>query len=105
MKPEFENIPLVKTPTQYEIEIDGAKAFIVYKESSSTITLIHTEVEDALQGKGASTAVIEKTLASIEESGKKLNPLCPLVVAYIKRHPEWKRIVAEGVKVFDEPQN
>lgn len=46
---------------------------------------------------GASTAVIEKTLAAIEESGKKLNPLCPLVVAYIKRHPEWKRIVADNV--------
>ncbi|AIL45112.1 GNAT family N-acetyltransferase [Elizabethkingia anophelis] len=97
MKPEFENIPLVKAPQQYEIEIDGNKAFITYRESNSTITLLHTEVEPALQGMGASTAVIEKTLAAIEESGKKLNPLCPLVVAYIKRHPEWKRIVADNV--------
>ncbi|KUY21441.1 acetyltransferase [Elizabethkingia miricola] len=97
MKPEFENIPLVKAPQQYEIEIDGSKAFITYRESSSTITLLHTEVEPSLQGMGASTAVIEKTLAAIEESGKKLNPLCPLVVAYIKRHPEWKRIVADNV--------
>lgn len=94
MKPEFENIPLVKTDKQYEIEIDGAKAFIVYRESDATITLIHTEVEDALQGRGASTAVIEKTLAAIEASGKKLKPLCPLVVKYLKNHPEWNRIVA-----------
>ena len=65
MKPEFENIPLVKTDKQYEIEIDGAKAFIVYRESDATITLIHTEVEDALQGRGASTAVIEKTLQKL----------------------------------------
>ncbi len=101
MKPEFDNIPLVKTDKQYEIEIDGAKAFITYRESDASITLLHTEVEDALQGKGASTAIIEKTLASIEESGKKLNPLCPLVVAYIKRHLEWKRIVADNVTVFD----
>lgn len=72
MKPEFENIPLVKAPQQYEIEIDGSKAFITYRESSSTITLLHTEVEPALQGMGASTAVIEKTLAAIEESGKSL---------------------------------
>lgn len=44
MKPEFENIPLVKAPQQYEIEIDGSKAFITYRESNSTITLLHTEV-------------------------------------------------------------
>ena len=52
MKPEFENIPLVKAPQQYEIEIDGSKAFITYRESNSTITLLHTEVEPALQGMG-----------------------------------------------------
>ena len=51
-------------------------------------------MEDALQGRGASTAVIEKTLAAIEASGKKLKPLCPLVVKYLKNHPEWNRIVA-----------
>ena len=70
MKPEFENIPLVEMDKQYEIEIDGAKAFIVYRESDATITLIHSEVEDALHGRGASTAIIEKTLAAIEASGK-----------------------------------
>jgi len=101
MKPEFENIPLNKTDKQFEIEINGAKAFITYRETSETITLLHTEVEDALQGQGASTAIIEKTLTAIEESGKKLIPLCPLVVAYIKRHLEWKRIVADNVRTFD----
>ncbi|MFN3019608.1 GNAT family N-acetyltransferase [Chryseobacterium sp. TY3] len=94
MKPEFENIPLVEMDKQYEIEIDGAKAFIVYRESDATITLIHSEVEDALQGRGASTPIIEKTLAAIEASGKKLKALCPLVVKYFKNHPEWNRIVA-----------
>ena len=103
MKEEFLTIPLFKNETdhQYEITIDGSKAFITYRENPAMITLLHTEVEPALQGNGASTAVIEKTLDAIEQSGKKLNPLCPLVVAYIKRHPEWKRIVTEQSKSLD----
>lgn len=102
MKPEFENIPLVKNEKkhQFEITIGEHKALIVYKEQPNVITLIHTEVEPELEGKGTATAVIEKTLAYIEDNNYKLIPLCPLVFAYIKRHPEWKRIVDDSFHGF-----
>lgn len=102
MKPEFENIPLFKNEEkqQFEITVEGHKAFIVYKEQPNVIALIHTEVEPELEGKGAATAVIEKTLAYIEDNNYKLIPLCPLVFAYIKRHPEWKRIVDDSFHGF-----
>ncbi|MEW5675454.1 GNAT family N-acetyltransferase [Flavobacterium enshiense] len=104
MKPEFENIPLIKNEEnhRFEITFEGHKAFIDYKERPGKITLIHTEVEPELEGKGAATAVIEKTLDYIEQNNFKLVPLCPLVFAYIKRHPEWKRIVDENFKGFEE---
>jgi hypothetical protein len=104
MKPEYLEIPLVKNEElhQFEITVDGHKAFIVYKERPHIITLIHTETAPELEGKGAATAVIEKTLVYIEENNYKLIPFCPLVFAYIKRHPEWKRIVEENFKGFDE---
>ena len=104
MKPEFENIPLHKNEEihRFEITFENHKAFIDYKERPGKITLIHTEVEPELEGKGAATAVIEKTLAYIEDNKYKLVPLCPLVFAYIKRHPEWKRIVDENFKGFEE---
>ena len=103
MKPEYLEIPLQKNENdhQFQITIEGYKALIVYKEHASTISLIHTEVEAALEGKGAATAVIEKTLAYIEAHNYKLIPICPLVFAYIKRHPEWKRIVDESFKGFE----
>lgn len=104
MKPEFETIPLVKNEEnhRFEITFENHKAFIDFKERPGKITLIHTEVEPELEGKGAATAVIEKTLAYIEDNNYKLVPLCPLVFAYIKRHPEWKRIVDENFKGFEE---
>ncbi|CAM4307644.1 GNAT family N-acetyltransferase [Flavobacterium terrigena] len=104
MKPEFENISLIKNEEKHRFEITfkNHKAFIDYKERPGKISLIHTEVEPELEGKGAATAVIEKTLEYIEQNNFKLVPLCPLVFAYIKRHPEWKRIVDENFKGFEE---
>ena len=107
MKPEFEAIPLVKNADkqQFEITIEGHKALIVYSEKPGIITLIHTEVEPALEGKGAATAVIEKTLNYLEQNKYQLVPRCPLVFAYIKKHPEWKRIVSKDFHGFDEEKN
>lgn len=103
MKPEYFDIPLVKNESdhQFQITFEGHKALIVYKERSNIISLIHTEVEPELEGKGAATAVIEKTLMYIEENNYKLIPLCPLVFAYIKKHSEWKRIVDGNFKGFE----
>ncbi len=102
MKPEFENIPLVKNEDKkrFEIESDNHLAFIDYKESSHQIALTHTEAEPELAGTGAAAAVVEKTLTYIRKSGKKLLPFCPYVFAFIKKHPEWKRIVDESFEGY-----
>lgn len=95
MKAEFEPIPLLKNQDKkrFEIQVNGYFAFINYGEKSQQISLIHTETDPELAGTGAASAVVEKTLHYVEESGKKLLPFCPYVFAYIKKNPEWKRIV------------
>lgn len=99
MKEEYVNLELNDNVTddRFEMNVDGYTAIIEYKQYPGKIALLHTEVPPELEGKGAATAIIEKTLAHIEKNNLKLIPLCPLVVAYIKRHPEWKRLLADGV--------
>lgn len=100
MKEEYLALPLVvnEAAHRFELTIDGQLAVIVFRKHDEVITLEHTEVEPALEGKGAATAIIEKTLDYIEQRGFRLVPLCPFVVAYLKRHPEWKRILHPAVK-------
>ena len=43
--------------------------------------------------------LVEKTLQDIERQGLRLVPLCPFVAAYIKKHPEWRRIVMKGINI------
>jgi predicted GNAT family acetyltransferase len=100
MKAEFENIALHKTETRFEININGHFAFIDYREVGEKIALIHTEAELELAGTGAAAAIVEKTLHYIEDHNKTLLPYCPYVFAYIKKNPEWKRIVDQKFEKF-----
>ena len=95
MKDEYLDLELIKNEKNglFEMNVDGNTAIIVYKEYPGKIALLHTEVPATLEGRGVATAIIEKTLNYIELNNLKLIPLCPMVVAYLKRHPEWKRIV------------
>jgi len=95
MKEEFSTLELRKNEAdnRFELLVDHHKAFIDYKERNQKIYLIHTEVPEDAGGQGIGSALIEKTLQYMEKKGYKLIALCPAVVAYIRRHPEWKRIL------------
>jgi predicted GNAT family acetyltransferase len=100
MKEEYVKLELVKNvkENQFEMVVAGSTAIIEFKEFPGKIALIHTEVPPAIEGKGVATAIIEKALNYIEQNNLKLIPLCPVVVAYVKRHPEWNRIVDPALK-------
>ncbi len=98
MKQEYINLELVKNEAtnRFEMVVEGETAIIEYKEYPGKIALLHTEVSQALEGRGIATAIIEKTLNYIEKNHLKLVPLCPMVVAYLKRHPEWNRLTEKS---------
>lgn len=97
MRPELESLQLVKNDEKqrFEFENNGHIAFIDFEEKEHFIALVHTEAPKELQGTGTAAALVEKTLQYIEKSGKKLMPFCPFVLAFIKKHPEWKPLVSE----------
>jgi predicted GNAT family acetyltransferase len=103
MKDEFLSLPLIKNEEKkrFELEVEGHIAFTEYLERNNVIRLIHTESPEAIAGRGVATALVEKTLNYIEQNNYLLIPLCPLVFAYIKRHPEWKRIVDPSFNKWD----
>jgi predicted GNAT family acetyltransferase len=78
----------------FELMVDGYRSFIDYKQKGDKLYLIHTEVAPELKGKGVAEALVEKTFRYMETNGLKLVPLCVYVQLFLKRHPEWNRLLA-----------
>ena len=98
--PEHLELRMNEDKERFELEVEGHIAFIEYKITKQNIIfLTHTEVPKTLEGKGVGSAIVSKTLEWIKSKGYPLAPLCPFVAAYIKRHPEWKEILAPGYHI------
>ena len=85
---------------QYEFRIGDLIPRIEYiKTKNGEIYLTHTEVPSALEGKGVGSSLVRLALEDIERQQLRLVPLCPFVAGYVQKHPEWKRLVREGVNI------
>lgn len=104
MNEELKNLEVVKNDAtnRFELTVDGFIAFIDFKQVDQLIKLIHTEVPEELGGRGVAAALVEKTLVYLETNNFTLYPYCPYVYAYIKKHPEWKRVVDSTFPKYDE---
>lgn len=85
-----------KENNRYEFQIDGKIAEVDYIKSDGEIYFVHTEVPASLGGKGVGSQLAEKALEDVDRQELRLVPLCPFIAGYIKKHPEWKRIVMRG---------
>ena len=80
------------TARQYYFDLEG-RPHIDYLRAGQRLYLVHTEVPPSLEGQGIGSDLVKQALADIERQGLRLVPQCPFVAAYVKRHPEWQRLV------------
>ncbi|HEU4496780.1 MAG TPA: GNAT family N-acetyltransferase [Flavobacterium sp.] len=98
MSDKYPNLELFKNEEakRFEIEVEGHAAFIEYVLKDNIMFLTHTEVPQVLEGKGIGGSIVSKVLHYIKEKGHALAPLCPFVASYVRKHPEWKTLLANG---------
>ena len=85
---------------RFEYQLDDEHVAVVeYIKTKDKFYLTHTEVPKAFEGSGIASALVKDVLQEVERSGLPLMPLCPYVAAYLKRHPEWKRLLADNVRI------
>jgi len=79
---------------QYEFHVGGYIAKIEYiKTNDREIYLTHTETPIPLEGQGIASQLVKKVLEDIQNKGLRLVPLCPFVTGYIRKNPEWRKLV------------
>jgi predicted GNAT family acetyltransferase len=93
------SVELVVTDNAEQRRYEGRQGsevvgFILYRLDPGRITLIHTEVAPALEGKGIASQLVTGALDDIRRRGLTIVPICPFVRAYLRRHPEYADLVA-----------
>lgn len=79
---------------RFELEIDGAIAFVTYRKSPGAITLEHTEVPPQLGGKGIGSKIARATLDAVRAQGRKLSVECEFIQSFMSKHPEYNDLLA-----------
>ncbi len=83
-------IAVVDNPAaqRFEANVEGHLAFAAYRIAGGSIFFTHTEVPEALGGRGIGSALIRAGLAAARERGLSVVPLCPFFAAWFGKHPE-----------------
>lgn len=72
---------------------DQLVGLIRYRVEPGVVVLVHTEVDEAVEGTGVGSALVRGALDDLRARGLRLVPLCPFVAAYLRRHPEYADLV------------
>ncbi len=81
--------------TRFEIRTDEGLAVLEYALADGRLQLIHTEVPEALEGRGYGGTLARFALEYARSRHLSVVPLCPFVRAYLKRHPEYADLVRD----------
>jgi predicted GNAT family acetyltransferase len=74
--------------------LDGLPGECVYRLDGAVMVLVHTEVDEGLQGRGVAGALVEAAVAHARAQGLKIRPACSYVRSWVHRHPEVQDLLA-----------
>ena len=81
------------TKGRFEMERDGAVAYLEYALAGPVLELIHTEVPTNMSGTGVASTLIQSALEWAREHKVKIDVICPFVAEYMKKHPEYSDLL------------
>ena len=80
--------------SRFELDVEGVTAVVTYRLAGDVITLEHTEVPKALEGRGVGSKLASGVFDAVRARGLKAKVLCPFLVRWLERHGEYADIVA-----------
>jgi len=78
---------------QFEMDTEAGLAFARYRRAGSTLSILHTEVPRAIEGRGLGSQLVRGMLDLARAQGDKVVPLCGFVRRYIAQHPEYSDLL------------
>ncbi len=74
---------------RFETTVEGVSAFLTYTQEEKVLTLLHTEVPPALEGRGIGSRLAGSALDYARQQDLKVVAKCSFVAKYIERHQKY----------------
>ena len=82
--------------SRFEVEENGETAYLEFElDNAGWITLWHTEVPQALRGRGLAGMLARTALECAGDNELKVDVVCPLVANYLSKNPEFQGLVGK----------
>jgi len=91
---EVKDVRANEGESRYELSVDGGMAIAAYERRDGALVFTHTQVPEALAGRGIASTLVAGALADVREKGLKVVPLCEFVAGYFDRHPREQDLLA-----------
>ena len=75
--------------SRWEAVVDGHLCVIDYRLDGRILTLPSVRVPVAVEGRGIAAALTRAALDWARAQSLRVVPVCPYVIAWLKRHPEY----------------
>ncbi len=78
---------------RYTIAVDGKPVGLAtFADRGNQRVFDHTEIDPEFGGRGLATILLEVALDAARDDGKRVVPVCSMVVTVLKKHPEFDDI-------------
>ncbi|MGN8056258.1 GNAT family N-acetyltransferase [Pedobacter sp. 22163] len=86
-------------PSSFDIyDEDGKVGEMIFDIKDNDLTVYHTEVEPAKEGKGYAKMLLDAMVAYVRENRLMVIPMCPYVHIQFKRHEDLYRDIWNKIK-------
>ena len=73
---------------RFVADVDGREAQLVYERDGDRLVLVHTEVPEALGGRGLGGHLVQHALGVAAAEGLDVVARCPFARSWIEKHPD-----------------
>ncbi len=64
--------------------------FVEYERRGDTVDLVHTEVDDAFEGRGVGSALVRGVLDELRAIDAEVAVACPFIKSWLEKHPDYQ---------------
>jgi len=91
-----------ESASRFSTRVDGHEAVLDYVLDEGVMTLTHTGVPPAIEGRGIAARLTQAALLTARAAGWRVYPACSYAAAYMARHPQESDLLVNARRHIEE---